>query len=99
MSPVTFFLGYVCLIIMQVWWFRNSAHPVNVSGYDLRFHGVMALNDISDGMKYGELGTGRVVILCLQQAIHLPHVSYNLLNPMQIRLNDIVVNQTPSFYT
>jgi hypothetical protein len=37
------------------------------------------------------------VILIVHQAINLPHLPHNLLNPMQIRLNDVVVNETPKF--
>jgi hypothetical protein len=37
------------------------------------------------------------VILIVHQAINLPHLPHNLLNPMQMRLNDAVVNETPKF--
>jgi hypothetical protein len=32
-----------------------------------------------------------------QELINLPHFSHNLLNPMQTRLNDVMVNETPKF--
>jgi hypothetical protein len=37
------------------------------------------------------------VILIVHQAIKLPYLPHNLLNPIQMRLNDVVVNETPKF--
>jgi hypothetical protein len=37
------------------------------------------------------------VVIIVHQAINLPHLPYNLLSPMQMRLNDVVVNETPKF--
>jgi hypothetical protein len=37
------------------------------------------------------------VIIIVHQAINLPHLPHNLLNPMQMRLHVIVVNETPKF--
>jgi hypothetical protein len=57
----------------------------------------VALKTVSSGMAYDVLGSGRVVIIIVHQAINLPHLPHNLLNPMQMRLNDVVVNETPKF--
>jgi hypothetical protein len=57
----------------------------------------IALKMISAGMAYNVPGSGKVVILILHQAINLPHLLHNLLNPMQMRLNDVVVNETSTF--
>jgi hypothetical protein len=70
---------------------------VNVSGYDPKGPVAMALKKVSSGMAYDVPGSGRVVILIVHQAINLPHLPHNLLNPMQMRLNDVVVNETPKF--
>jgi hypothetical protein len=35
------------------------------------------------------------VILIVHHAINFPHLTHNLLNPMKMRLNDVVVNETP----
>jgi hypothetical protein len=37
------------------------------------------------------------VIIIVHQAINLPHLPHNLLNPIQMRMNDVVVNKTPKF--
>jgi hypothetical protein len=82
---------------MEVIDFQDFERPVNVSGYDPRGPVAMALKTVSAGMAYDVPGSGRVVIIILHQAINLPHLPHNLLNPMQIKLNDVVVNETPKF--
>jgi hypothetical protein len=75
----------------------NYNGPVNVSGYDPKGPVGMAVKTVYVGMAYDVPGSGRVVILIVNQAINLPHLPHNLLNPMQMRLNDVVVNETPKF--
>jgi hypothetical protein len=82
---------------MEVITFQDFERPVNVSGYDPKGPVAMALKTVSAGMEYDVPGIGRVVILNVHQAINLPHLPHNLLNPMQMRLNDGVVNETPKF--
>jgi hypothetical protein len=82
---------------MEVITFQDFERPVNVSGYDLKGPVAMALKTVSAGMAYDVPGSGRVVILIVHQAINLPNLPHNLLNPMQRRLNDVVVNETPRF--
>ena len=40
---------------------------------------------------------GETVILRIHQAVHIPTMTNNLLCPMQMRLNDVVVNDCPKF--
>jgi hypothetical protein len=82
---------------MEVITFQDFERPVNVSGYDPKGPVAMALITVSGGMAYNVPGSGRVVILSVHQAINLPYLPHNLLNPMQMRLNDGVVNETPKF--
>jgi hypothetical protein len=82
---------------MEVITFQDFERPVNISGYDPKGTVAMALKTVSSGMAYDVPGSGRVVIIILHQAINLPHLPHNLLNPMQMRLNDVVVNETPKF--
>jgi hypothetical protein len=46
----------------------------------------VALKTVSTGMSYDVPGSGRVLIIIVHQAINLPHLPHNLLNPMQMRL-------------
>jgi hypothetical protein len=39
----------------------------------------------------------KFLIMIVHQAINLLHLHHNLLNPIQMRLNDGVVNETPKF--
>jgi hypothetical protein len=82
---------------MEVITFQDFKRHVNVSGYDPKGPVDMALKTVSVGMAYDVPGSGRVVIIIVHQAIDLPHLPHNLLNPMQMRLNDVVVNETPKF--
>jgi hypothetical protein len=55
------------------------------------------MKTVSAGMAYDVPGSGRVVILIVHQEINLPHLLYNLINPMRMRLDDAVVNETHKF--
>jgi hypothetical protein len=82
---------------MEVITFQDFERPVNVSGFEPKGPVAMSLKTVSAGMAYNVPGIGRVVILIVHQAINLPHFPHNLLNPTQMRLNDVVVNKTPKF--
>jgi hypothetical protein len=82
---------------MEMITFQDFERPVNVSGYDPKGPVAMDLEKVSAGMAYDVPGSGRFVILIVHQAINLPHFPHNLLNPIQMRLNDVVVNETPKF--
>jgi hypothetical protein len=85
------------MVGMEVVTFQDFERPLNVSGYDPKGPVAVDLKMVSTGMAYDLPGSGKVVILILHQAINLPHLPHNLLNPMQMRLNDVVVNETPKF--
>ena len=50
-------------------------------------------------LAYDDPVSGKTLILMVNQAISIPDISHNLLSPMQLRLNDIVVNKVPRFLT
>jgi hypothetical protein len=87
----------VSMVGMEVITFQDFERPVNVRGYDPKGPVAMALKTVSAGMANDVPGSGRVVIIIVHQAINLPYLPHNLLNPMQMRLNDVVVNETPTF--
>jgi hypothetical protein len=82
---------------MEVITFQDFEHPVNISGYDPKGPVAMDLKTVSVGMAYNVTGSGSIVIIIVHQAIKLPHLPHNLLNPVQMRLNGVVVNKTPKF--
>jgi hypothetical protein len=82
---------------MEVITFQDFERPVNVIGYDPKGPVAMALKTMSAGMAYDVPGSGRVVILIEHQEINLPYLLHSLLNQIQMRLNDVVINETPKF--
>jgi hypothetical protein len=82
------------MVGMEVITFQDFERPVNVGGYDPKGTVAVALKTVSSGMACNVPGSEKVVIIIVHQAINLPHLPYNLLNPMQMRLNDVVVNET-----
>jgi hypothetical protein len=49
----------------------------------------------SNGLSIPE--SGQTVLLIAHQSIFSPYLSHNLLSTMQIRLHDVIVNETPNF--
>jgi hypothetical protein len=87
----------VSVVGMEVITFQDFERPVNDSGYEPKGPVDMALKIVSAGMAYDVPGSVKVEILIIHQAINLQHFPHNLLNPMQMRLNDVVVHETPNF--
>ena len=50
-------------------------------------------------LAYDNSHTGETFIVVVHQAIYVPHMQHNLLSCMQLRLNDVIVNEVPKFLT
>jgi hypothetical protein len=72
---------------------------VNVVGYDPRGPVTCSLHTISGALAYDCPDSGETFILIVHQAIHNPKLEHNLLSPFQMRLNDVIVSNTPKFMT
>jgi endonuclease V-like protein UPF0215 family len=59
----------------------------------------LPLRTVSAALAYDDPRTGKPVILVVHQAIYVPQVQHNLLSCMQLRLNDVTVNEVPKFLT
>ncbi len=70
--------------------------PVIVVGYDLSL-GTKTYATVSGALAYDDPVTGEVYHLVINQAIHIPHLDHHLLCPMQCRVNDVIVDNTPKF--
>jgi hypothetical protein len=68
----------------------------NVTGYN-QAQGSTTFKVLSAALAYASPTNGRTVILVLHQAVHIPELLVNLLCPMQMRVNDIIVNYVPRF--
>ena len=73
--------------------------PVNVTGYDPNQPVAKALRTVSAALAYYDPVNSKAIILVVHQAIHIPHLSHNLLSPFQMRLNDVMVNNISRFLT
>ena len=83
-------LGRNCLI------FQDYNKTVTVTGYDPSGPTISA-RTVSGALAYDDPKSGTPMILVIHQAIHIPTLDNNLLCPMQLRLNDVIVNETPKF--
>jgi hypothetical protein len=70
--------------------------PVSVMGYDASL-GTHTYKTVSGVIAYTDPTTGRRLHLEINQAIHIPHLDHHLLCPMQCRVNDVTVDETPKF--
>ena len=60
---------------------------------------VKNMKTISSALAYDDQATGKMTILVVHQAIHMPTMESNLLCPMQVWMNDVNVDETPKFLT
>ncbi len=88
----TFVLGRDCLVI------SDYKRPVQVVGYNPAL-GAKTYRTISRVVAYDDPATGEVIHLVINQAIHIPHLDHHLLCPVQCQVNDVIINETPSFWT
>jgi hypothetical protein len=54
---------------------------------------------ITAAIAYDNPRSGKVYILVIHQALYFPDMKRCLLCPMQIKLNDVVLNERPKFLT
>ena len=71
--------------------------PVDVTGYAPSMGTKRNLRTVTAALAYDDPRDGTTVILIVHQAIHVPTMCNNLLTPMQLRMNDVKVRDTPRF--
>ena len=69
---------------------------VLVSGYD-KTMGERRYKVVSGELSYDDLHSGQPVVLEIHQAIHIPTISHNLLLPMQLMTNNVLLDSKPKF--
>ena len=69
--------------------------PVKVHGHDESVSSVNNCKTVSAVVAYVDPESGREFMLVIHQAILIPKMTANLLSPMQLRANDISVNDEP----
>jgi hypothetical protein len=70
---------------------------VNVTGFDPSLGKVTGLNLVSAALAYDCPETGDTVILMIHQAVHVPTMINDLLCPMQMRVNNVSIQECPKF--
>jgi hypothetical protein len=83
-----------CVVGKEALLFDEFDSEVTVSGYDPSGE-TKSLRSVSAALGYVIPETGKIVLLIIHQAISLPTLDHNLLSTMQMRLHDVVVNETP----
>ncbi len=84
-------IGKECLVIHETHRF------VNVVPYSDTLGGMDNKPIISAALAYDEPMTGEVVILVVHNAILIDEMDNNLLCPMQLRMNDVKVDECPRY--
>ena len=79
-----------CVLGANVLITHDLERPVDVTGYNPS-DGSKVFKTVSGALGY--MDGGVVHILHVHQAIHMPTLDHNLLCPMQLRLNDVVINE------
>lgn len=72
--------------------------PVQVQGYDPA-DGTKQYRLVSGALAFDCPHTDRTYHLIINQAVEIPNLPHHLLCPMQCRVNDVRVNDTPKFLT
>ena len=78
---------------------HDYERPINVTGYNPTGPVASDLRTVSAALAYDDAVTGQTVILLVNQAIYIPYLNHNLLGTLQLRLNDVKVNNLPRFLT
>jgi hypothetical protein len=74
--------------------FKSFNCEVTISGYDPAVESE-SLWIVSPALGFVIPKTGKTVLLIIHRGIHFPHYEQNLLSTMQIRLHDVILNNTP----
>ena len=87
-----------CVVGSNALIFHTFERPVRVTGYDANVKSKV-FQTVSAAVAYDDPVTGQAIILVINQAISMPQLKHNLLCPMQLRHNDVELNETPKFLT
>ena len=80
--------------------FIDPGKAANFIGYD-KSKGTLANNmkTVSGGLAYNNPSSDTTVIIVVHQAIHVPTIDCNLICPIQVRMNDVKLDDKPKFLT
>lgn len=89
-----------CVVGKNALIFHDYGRPVNVMGYN-KSEGTAAKNmrTVTAALAYDDPTDGTTRIVVINQAIEIPHLDKHLLCSMQMRMNDVRVDEIPKFLT
>jgi hypothetical protein len=85
-----------CVCVKEVLVFNDFDREVTVTGWDPEGE-TKSLRTFSAAICYTIPQSGNTVLLIVHQSIFSPSLNHNLLSTMQVRLHDVIVNETPKF--
>ena len=85
-----------CVCGKEVLVLNEFDREVTVAGWDPEEE-TQSLSIVSAAMGYTIQENGKTVLLIAHQSIFSPSLNHNLLSTMQMRLHDVIVNETPKF--
>jgi hypothetical protein len=85
-----------CVCGKEVLVFNDFDREVTVTGWDPEGE-TQSLRIVSAAMGYTIPQAGQTVLLIVHQSILSPSLNHNLLSTIQMRLRDVIVNETPKF--
>jgi hypothetical protein len=85
-----------CVCGKDVLIFNDFDREVTITGWDPE-GATKLLRIVSAALGYTILETGNIVLFIIHQSIFSPTLNHHLLGTIQMRLYDVVVNETPKF--
>jgi hypothetical protein len=85
-----------CVCGKEVLLFNDFDREVTFTGWDPEGE-TQSLRIVSAALGYTIPESGKTLLLSLHQRILSPTLNHNLLSTMQLRLYDVIVNETPKF--
>jgi hypothetical protein len=85
-----------CFCGKEILVFNDFYREVAVTGWD-PVGKTQSLHIVSAALGYTMPQSGKTVLLIFHQNILIPTLNHNLLSTMQMRLHDVIVNETPKF--
>jgi ribosomal protein L15 len=86
-----------CCVGKNAYIFHETSRTVDVSAFLSTLGQARSVPIVSAALAYDHPYTYETFILIIHQALHFPTMEHNLLNPNQLRLNDVQVYDCPRF--
>jgi hypothetical protein len=89
----------ICCIGQNALIIFKTSKEVHVSLFHPNLAGISNCPIVSAALAYDDPQTGHTHMLVLHQAIYFEHLDHNLLCPMQLRMNNVAINECPKCLT